>query len=154
MKQAKCQCGQFSVNCEGEHLVHVQCSCEVCQRRTGTPTSFQIYYKASQTFINGQFSIYTRGSVGNRKIDSHFCPNCGSFVFSEGEFANSLFGERVRIFALGCFNDFSFGLPQFSAWNQCLPDWFPSMLPDELRMDTQPESIDDLKTALSSMDIL
>ncbi|MGS2724942.1 GFA family protein [Porticoccus sp. GXU_MW_L64] len=151
MKTAKCQCGQLSVDCEGDHSLHVQCSCETCQRRTGTPTSFQIYFKESQTTVHGRLNTYAREAVGERKVICHFCPDCGSFVFSTGQFANELFGEKMRILALGCFNDSSFGPPDFSGWNQCLAEWFPPILPEELNMDTQPISIDEFRAALQEL---
>lgn len=151
MKVASCHCGQLSVQCKGRYLVHGQCSCEDCQRRTGTPTSFQIYYKFSQLSITGQHTVYSRDAIGERGIAFNFCPECGSTVFFDIPWADSVWGEKVIGIPLGCFNDPSIEAPEYSVWGCRLPEWLPASSNKDFQMAEQPSSIDEIKEVFNAL---
>ena len=59
-----------------------------------------------------------RGSVSGRKIELHFCFNCGSAVFWYAEFVPDLIG-----IAFGAFADPSMQWPTVSVWEATRHPW-------------------------------
>ena len=85
----------------------------------------------------GPSTVYLRGSDSGRKIEIHFCPDCGSSVFWYAEFAPDLIG-----IAFGMFADPSMPSPTLSVWEATRHPWvtFDHQLD---RFTVQP-NIDDL----------
>ncbi len=126
-RTARCACGKLSVVVEGAPDFVAACSCQQCQRRTGTVVSVSAYFPAAAVKdIRGDSQLFTRGSDSGRALRVHFCPNCGSSVYWEADFRPGQFG-----FAVGMFNDDDFPPPQVAVWTQHLPDWIS--LPEGVR---------------------
>lgn len=151
MKIASCMCGQLSAECPDDHVLHVQCSCVDCRKRTGTPTSFQIFHRASTVKITGNYKTRHRKSFNGRNMSTNFCPECGGTIALNVGWAKEVFGEDIYGIPLGCFDDASIGAPDVSVWNCFLPDWFPPLSSKEAQMERQPESIEDLRQATQSL---
>ena len=66
----------------------------------------------------GRSKVYVRGSDAGRKIEIHFCPDCGSSVFWYGEFAPDLIGV-----AFGAFADPSMPWPTLSVFETTRHPW-------------------------------
>jgi hypothetical protein len=150
MRTASCQCGQLSVNCPDQYLIQTQCGCKDCQRRTGTPSAFQLHYKSSDVSISGSYKSYGRESAsdGDRRVTSFFCPDCGGTVWLIASWSESVFGEAIYQVSLGCFDDLNVQKPDVSAWTGGLPDWMEPLSAREFQMEKQPVTIDDLITAI------
>ncbi|MDG1732997.1 MAG: GFA family protein [Thalassotalea sp.] len=131
--------------------MHGQCSCEDCQRRTGTPTSFHLYYRAKDVNIKGNYKTFSRKTVGDRKISFHFCPDCGGTLAFDIPWADEVYGEKMTGIPLGNFNNPQIEAPDVSVWNCYLPAWFPNVVTEDRRMDEQPKSIDDIKLVLKAL---
>ena len=66
----------------------------------------------------GPSKAYVRGSDSGRKIEIHFCPDCGSSVFWYAE----LYPDFVGI-AFGTFVDPSMPRPTLSVWEATRHPW-------------------------------
>jgi len=62
--------------------------------------------------------VYVRGSDAGRKIEIHFCPDCGTSVFWHAEWAPALIG-----IAFGAFADPSMPRPTVSVWETTRDPW-------------------------------
>ena len=84
----------------------------------------------------GPSKVYVRGSDSGRKIEIHFCPDCGSSVYWYAEFGPGFIG-----IALGGFADPSMPWPTFSVWETTRHPWvtFDHQLD---RFTVQPETDD------------
>ena len=76
------------------------CHCQFCQRRTGVPLTCNAYFPKSKVRLEGEHKIYSRDAADGRKMDTYFCPTCGSTVGWNLDLRPSQFGVAV-----GCFND-------------------------------------------------
>jgi hypothetical protein len=83
-REAACHCGQLRLEVTGDPFVVSLCHCLDCQRRTASAFGMQAAYREDQVTIDGRFMDYTRISdEADRKPHVfHFCPECGSQVFS------------------------------------------------------------------------
>ena len=66
----------------------------------------------------GPSKVYVRGCDSGRKIELHFCPDCGSTVFWRPEFVPDLIG-----IAFGAFADPSMPWPALSVWETTRHPW-------------------------------
>jgi hypothetical protein len=73
----------------------------------------------SQVRIEGEHKIYGRIADSGFEIRFHFCPNCGSSVFWEGDRSPTTCG-----IAVGCFADPDFPAPTSSGWEESMHHWF------------------------------
>jgi hypothetical protein len=89
-----------------------------CQRRTGSPFGVSTYFPKDQVRTEGRSKVYPRGSDSGRKIEFHFCPDCGSTVFWYAEGLPDLIG-----IAFGTFADPSTPWPTLSVWETTRHPW-------------------------------
>jgi hypothetical protein len=115
---AHCCCGSLRAEATGEPALVAVCHCTECQRRTGSPFGVGAYFPKDQVRIEGPSNIYVRGSDSGRKIECHFCPNCGSTVYWCVEFL----GDHVGV-AIGAFADRSMPWPTMSVWETTRHPW-------------------------------
>jgi hypothetical protein len=67
----------------------------------------------------GKSKIYERDTDSGRKTRFHFCANCGSNVFSDGDRDPNSYGITV-----GSFADPAFPPPTFSVFEEGMHPWF------------------------------
>ena len=82
MRQAACSCRQLTLTIEGEPTRISICHCLECQRRTGAVISNQARFRREQITIAGNSTAWTRMAESGNALTFHFCPTCGSAVFS------------------------------------------------------------------------
>jgi len=99
-RTAHCCCGALRAAVSGEPALVVACHCEQCQRRTGTAFGVSAYFPADQVRITGPSKVFSRESQAGRKVEMHFCPECGTTVFWEAAFMPGHVG-----IAAGAFSD-------------------------------------------------
>jgi hypothetical protein len=68
--------------------------------------------------IEGEHKVYGRIADSGSEIRFHFCPNCGSSVFWEGDRSPTTCG-----IAVGCFADPDFPAPTSSGWEESMHPW-------------------------------
>ena len=117
-RTARCHCGSLRVIALGEPARVYVCHCRACQRRTGAVVHSGCAYPKNQVRIEGDNKIYERDADSGFKIRFHFCPNCGSNVFWEGE----RFPEYCGI-TVGAFADPDFPAPTASIWEESMHPW-------------------------------
>jgi hypothetical protein len=97
---AECHCGQLRAVTSGEPDSVYLCHCKACQRRTGAVIHNGSRWLKTQVQIEGEHKVYGRIADSGFEIRFHFCPNCGSSVFWEGDRSPTTCG-----IAVGCFAD-------------------------------------------------
>jgi hypothetical protein len=115
---AHCCCGSLRAEATAEPAFVAACHCTQCQRRTGSPFGVSTYFPKAQVRTEGPSKVYVRGSDAGRKIEIHFCPNCGSSVFWYAEVVPELIG-----IAFGTFADPSMPWPALSVWEATRHPW-------------------------------
>ena len=108
-RTATCHCGQLKAIASGEPGSVYFCHCKACQRRTGAIIHNGSRWAKSQVRIEGEHKIYGRIADSGFEIRFHFCPNCGTSLFWEG--------DRSPAVAFGC--ALSIGMSAMRTWPTC-----------------------------------
>jgi hypothetical protein len=122
---AQCHCGSFRAQTSGDPLVLSICHCRDCQRRTGALAGIGAIFEKTQVTIEGDHRVFERDGQEGRKVRFHFCPNCGTSLYWEGNFRP---GSYVVV-AVGCFADPTFPPP--SVYEESKHAWL--QLPHEMK---------------------
>lgn len=117
-RMAQCHCGSLRVFASGEPQSVYVCHCKACQRRTGAVVHSGSSWPKAQVRIEGEHKIYARLADSGFEIRFHFCPNCGTSVFWEGDRNPANCG-----IAVGCFADPDFPAPTSSGWEESMHSW-------------------------------
>src|SRR3954453_20585109 len=127
-REAACHCGQLRLEVEGEPFAVSICNCLACQRRTGSAFGMQAGFKTDQGKFAGRFRDYTPASdeADRKEHVFHFCPDCGSQVFSTEPSEPDLV-----VISVGSFADASFPPPTESGYDSRRHPWVE--LPDSVR---------------------
>ena len=81
-KTAACACGGLTVTVDAPpQMVHA-CSCQDCQRGSGSAFSYSAFFPESAVNIRGEQKLWRRSSQSGRWQECGFCPTCGGTVFS------------------------------------------------------------------------
>jgi len=115
---AECHCGQLKAIATGEPERVYVCHCKSCQRRTGAVVHSGSSWLKSQVLIEGEHKIYGRPGDSGFEIRFHFCPDCGTSVFWEGDRSPANCG-----IAIGCFADPNFPPPLASTYEDAMHPW-------------------------------
>lgn len=115
---AQCHCGQLRAIASGEPDRVYVCHCKACQRRTGAIIHNGSSWPKERVRIEGEAKIYGRMADSGFEIRFHFCPNCGSSVFWEGDRNPATYG-----IAVGAFADPDFPPPTSSGWEESMHRW-------------------------------
>jgi hypothetical protein len=118
MRVAQCHCGQLRATATGEPDRIYLCHCIACQRRTGSPFHHGSRWLKTQVSTEGEVKTFARKADSGFENRFHFCPNCGSTVFWEGDRAPECCGITV-----GAFADPNFPPPTISIFEESLHGW-------------------------------
>jgi len=94
------------------------CHCRACQRRTGTAFHSGATYAKDRVRLDGERKVYERGADSGNRIRFHFCPNCGTTLYWEGDRNPAVCGVAVGAFEVG-----SFPPPSDSIWEESMFRW-------------------------------
>jgi hypothetical protein len=117
-RTAQCSCGSLRAVASGEPRFNNICSCQACQRRTGSVIAAGAYFLTADMRCEGASKVYIHHSDSGREVHLHFCPECGTTVYFHADRAPGLCG-----IAVGCFADPDFPAPSFSVWEESLHPW-------------------------------
>ncbi len=117
-KTAQCLCGKFKAIVNGEPKSVTVCHCGACQRRSGVPWTCNAFYPRSDVRLEGPYKVYVRDGQEGRKIRQHFCPECGTTVYSTGE----KFPGMCMV-VVGAFADPTFPPPTTSVFEESKHSW-------------------------------
>jgi len=81
---ARCCCGALRADVTGEPPRVAICHCTECQRRTGSAFGAVAFFPKEQVRVEGPSKVYVRRSDSGRKVEFHFCPDCGDAAMITG----------------------------------------------------------------------
>ena len=117
-RTAQCHCGSLRVIASGAPDRVYVCHCKACRRRTGAVVHSGTAWSKTQVRVEGEHKIYARMADSGFEIRFHFCPNCGSNVFWEGDKNPEFCGITV-----GSFADPNFPPPTSSIFEEDMHAW-------------------------------
>ena len=115
-----CHCGQITYQAELDPQRVVICHCSDCQKLTGSPFRVTTVVSEDDLKVVGEPKMYKRIAESGRTRQQHFCPNCGSQLFVNGES-----GEAARIWGIrwGSIDQRLDIKPLRQVWCRSAPDW-------------------------------
>jgi hypothetical protein len=117
--KATCACGRLTVEVTGEPERIPICGCNFCRKRTGAVYGTGAYFNVSQVnAINGDSTVFRRGSDSGRYIEGNFCPTCGTTLYWKAE----LWPELLAV-AVGCFDDYAIRKADIAVYTEHIQDW-------------------------------
>lgn len=117
-KVAQCMCGQFRAVVTGEPKSIAICHCLACKRRTGSAFAYNAFYPVSDVRLEGTYKIHVHEGQEGRKGHRHFCPECGTTVYSRGEKF-----PGICTIPVGAFADPAFPAPLVSVFEESMHAW-------------------------------
>ena len=130
---ARCACGALRAETIDEPIVVAACSCQACQRRTGSAFGISAFWALEKVKIEGEATRFVRDADSGRHTVFYFCTKCGSTVYWEiPELRSGWLG-----IAGGAFADPDFPSPTISLWEQFKHDWV--FLPASQHLMGQPD---------------
>ena len=117
-RTARCHCGQFRAIAAGEPERVYLCHCDACQRRTGTAFHFGATYSKERVRLDGARKVYERDADSGYRIRFHFCPECGTTLYWEGDRNPAVCGV-----AAGAFDEKNLPPPSDSIWEKAMFSW-------------------------------
>lgn len=79
----RCLCGAVTYTCDAEPVMMGHCHCEDCRRASGSGHSSHLAVPEAGVRLTGQTRSYERASDSGSMVARHFCPTCGSALFSK-----------------------------------------------------------------------
>ncbi len=94
---ARCACGNLTVTARGEPVDVYLCSCNDCQRGSGSAFSYAALFPESAISIAGERRQYRQQGDSGRFVESFFCPACGTAVLFCAEGLPGTLGVPARL---------------------------------------------------------
>ncbi len=142
-RNAQCECGSFKIVVAGEPAFWGLCSCLSCQRRSGSIIGAAAVFPTAAVTVTGHYKTFVRMGDTGGKLYQHFCPECGTTLFWDPDYA-----PGFRVVAIGCFADPTFPPPQIAQYERSRHPWLS--LPKGLPTFEADASPDEIAEALSS----
>jgi hypothetical protein len=98
-RHAQCHCGSLRLKTSGDPVLVNMCHCRDCQRRTGALAGSGAIFEKAQVSIEGSSKVFERAAQEGRKIRFHFCPNCGTSLYWDGDIRPDMYAVAVGAFA-------------------------------------------------------
>ena len=91
----QCHCGRVTYQAEIDPAKVSICHCTDCQSLTGSPYRVTVICSAEDVRLTGAAPmVYGKRGDNGRIRNQHFCPDCGSPLFTSGEGGPDDFGIR------------------------------------------------------------
>lgn len=78
-----CLCGQVTFRADAKPIAQLVCHCSSCQKQTGTSFSAIIGLPGNKLKVSGETKSYTSTGGSGAPLKRHFCPDCGSGIYSD-----------------------------------------------------------------------
>jgi len=79
---AECACGAVHLTFAGKVLSMFMCSCDDCQRASGTGHSTIVLARPSDVKVTGETRSFSRPSDSGATLTRSFCPECGTPILA------------------------------------------------------------------------
>jgi hypothetical protein len=87
---SRCACGAVCLHFSGKVRSMFLCSCEDCQKATGTGHSTVVLAKAADVAVTGPTQFFARPASSGATLTRHFCPACGTPLHAQSSRAPDL----------------------------------------------------------------
>ncbi|ODT64680.1 MAG: hypothetical protein ABS75_34280 [Pelagibacterium sp. SCN 63-23] len=94
-----CDCGAISLEARGRVVSMVQCSCENCQKVSGSGHSSIVLLPADAIRVVGATATHMRPAASGASFTRHFCPQCGTTLHAYSSRAPALAIVPAGLFA-------------------------------------------------------
>ena len=95
---ARCACGQVTVRVAGRIRSMFLCSCEDCQRSTGTGHATVALVAIGDLTVTGETRDFARTAHSGATLTRWFCPSCGTPLYARSSRAEALAMLPVGLF--------------------------------------------------------
>jgi hypothetical protein len=95
---AACACGAVTVRFSGTVLSMFMCSCEDCQKASGTGHSCVALARPGEVTISGEVRSFARPANSGATLTRHFCPACGTPLYAQSSRAEGVLMLPVGLF--------------------------------------------------------
>jgi hypothetical protein len=112
-----CLCGAVRFAYEGAAGPASYCHCSDCRRATGGPFAVSVRLAADRLKVEGRTASHTKTSDAGKPITRHFCPACGSPLFTHTAGAPTAFVKA------GAFDDPALVQPAVEIWTASEVPW-------------------------------
>ena len=96
--RANCACGEVTLSVAGRIRSMFMCSCEDCQRATGTGHSTVALASPADVTITGPTRNFARSAHSGATLTRWFCPQCGTPLYAQSSRAPDLLMLAVGLF--------------------------------------------------------
>lgn len=112
-----CLCGAVRFAYDGEAGAASYCHCADCRRATGGPFAVSVRLEAAMLRVEGRTESFTKKGDAGGSITRHFCPACGSPLFTHNAGAPTAFVKA------GAFDDPALVRPAVEIWTDSQVPW-------------------------------
>lgn len=95
---ARCTCGQVTLSLKGRIRSMFMCSCEDCQRATGTGHATVALARPADVTVTGPTASFARPAHSGATLTRRFCPTCGTPLYAQSSRAPDLLMLPVGLF--------------------------------------------------------
>jgi hypothetical protein len=95
---ARCACGQVELTVRGRVRSMFLCSCEDCQRATGTGHATVALARPADVTLTGSAASFARPAHSGATLTRWFCATCGTPLYAQSSRAPDLFMLPVGLF--------------------------------------------------------
>ena len=79
IRTASCNCGAIMIETRGKPVRVGLCHCITCRKEGGAPFATNVIWRAEDVTVRGDTASWK-----DMDVPRHFCPSCGSTMFSLG----------------------------------------------------------------------
>ena len=94
----RCACGAVALSVKGRIRSMFMCSCEDCQRATGTGHSTVALARPADVLVTGPTASFARPAHSGATLTRWFCPTCGTPLYAQSSRAPELLMLPVGLF--------------------------------------------------------
>lgn len=113
-----CLCGAVRYESAGTQVIGGHCHCIDCQKSSGTGHSSHMGVPAEAVSISGETTKFDAPTDAGSTVSRHFCPTCGSPVFSTNSSMPDLLFLRAS-----CLDDLEAFQPGVVVYTKSRPSW-------------------------------
>lgn len=78
----RCQCGSLQFSSTNKPKISFHCQCQHCQKFSSTGHGSYVLLEKDKTVVKGEYSTWSYRADSGNTTTKHFCPKCGTQVFS------------------------------------------------------------------------
>ena len=113
-----CLCGAVRYESNSGQVIGGHCHCIDCQKSSGTGHSSHLGVPKPAVTITGDTTVFEAPTDSGNTVSRHFCPTCGSPVFS----TNASMPELLFLRA-SCLDDLEVFQPGVVVYTKSRPSW-------------------------------